>query len=92
MDDESKALLREIADALRNLTAREAQEPPKTKAIRLLIEMGTGNISAVAKAAGIHPKTLYKWPETRRVMERLRAVEAWEVRRPRAVDHSGVMA
>lgn len=63
------------------------REPPKTKAIRLLVEMGTGNISAVAKAAGVTPRTLYRWPETRRVMERLRAVEAWEVRNPRAVRH-----
>lgn len=77
-------------DTQSNPKGEPHKEPPKTKAIRLLIEKGTGNITAVAKEAGVHPKTLYKWPETQRVIQRLRAIEAWEVRNPRAVRHDEV--
>ncbi len=74
----------------RNLVAdaamrSEVAESRKAKAVRLLMEMGVGNITEVARAVGVTPKTLYRWTETRTVMEKLRAVEAWEARSPRAV-------
>ena len=71
--------------------ALPAPETPKTKAIRLLIEMGVCNVTAVAREAGVHPKTLYKWPETRKTIDKLRSIEAWESRNPRAVSREGVL-
>jgi hypothetical protein len=91
------AVLADIAESLRVIAAQQPgpaaapTESPKARAVRLLVEMGPKNISAVAKAVGVSRKTLYKWPETRTVMDRLRAVEVWQRRDPRAVTKEGVL-
>jgi AcrR family transcriptional regulator len=72
-----------VADS-RAVASPENRENKKERAIRLLMQSGVGNVSAVARAVGVTRKTLYTWPETRAIMDRLRAVEAWEMRNPRA--------
>jgi transcriptional regulator with PAS, ATPase and Fis domain len=72
------------ADSARAVASPENRENKKERAIRLLMQKGVGNVTAVARAVGVTRKTLYNWPETRAIMDRLRAVEAWEMRNPRA--------
>lgn len=84
--------LQDIADSLRILAAREQRESKPEKAVRLLVEMGPDNVSAIAKAVGVHRSTLYRWPSFSGALERLQAAAHWAQRNPRAVNRDGVLA
>lgn len=53
-------LSRVYAEAAGAEVVRENRESPVMKAIRLLDEMGPGNIAEIARQAGVHKATLYR--------------------------------
>jgi hypothetical protein len=88
-EDRFLSVLNDIADSLRMLAHRERSEPRDAKAIRLLMELGSNNISAIAKACGVHRTTLYRSEAFRDALERVRGAEQWAHRQPRAVRLDG---
>lgn len=82
-------LLQDLADSARIIATREQQEDRQSKALRLLVELGTDNVSAIAKAVGVSRRTLYRWNAFTTALERMRAAEAWSLRSPRAIDKAG---
>lgn len=82
-------LLADIAVSLREANGREPRESPQAKAMRLLMELGPDNVSAIAKAIGVNRRTLYRWPAFREALDRIKAAAAWSRRRPRVVKPSG---
>lgn len=90
--DRVVSLLEDIADSLRVLAHRERSESRSAKAVRLLVELGPDNITAIAKAVGVHRTTLYRIAPFRDALERMRAAAEWSRRHPRAIRPSGELA
>lgn len=76
-----------VADSVGLVAGSRNRESPKEKAMRLLVEFGPDNVTAIAKAVGVNRSTLYRWAGFKEAMERLRAAEQWSHRNPRAVRH-----
>ncbi len=81
--------LQDIADSLRIIAAREQRESKQEKAVRLLVQLGPDNVSAIAKAVGVDRSTLYRWKTFADALERLQAAAHFARRTPRVVNREG---
>ncbi|QDT54666.1 hypothetical protein Pan44_27010 [Caulifigura coniformis] len=91
MDDDAKSLLRDIADSLRIIAAREQRESKQEKAVRLLVELGPDNVTAIARAVGVNRSTLYRWKTFADALERMHAAQHFAHRSPRFVSREGAL-
>lgn len=84
---EIRDLLQDATESLRVIASRQPKESKQCQAIRLLVDIGPDNLSAIAKAIGVHRTTLYRWPSFAEALEKTRAAAQWSRRDPRAVRH-----